>query len=130
MCVPRTDNHSSTHIGVQPSYLFQKQTSTRAGFYIAKWFNYIFNKILWRNVYSEVITNLIISKKIARFYQPVKEGPQKCLYISNYPGLATFHLSSKSKSNRMFKIVFQLFNPALFSERARFCPQFTRMLCY
>ena len=34
--------------------------------------------ILRRNGYPEVIINLTISKKIARFYQPVKEGPQKC----------------------------------------------------
>ena len=35
--------------------------------------------ILRQNCYSEVIISLTISKKIARFYQPVKEGPQKCL---------------------------------------------------
>ena len=31
-----------------------------------------------QNCYSEVTMSSTISKKIARFYQPVKEGPQKC----------------------------------------------------
>ena len=34
--------------------------------------------ILRQNGYPEGMINSTISKKIARFYQPVKEGPQKC----------------------------------------------------
>ena len=82
--------------------------------------------ILRQNDYLEVIINSTISKKIARLSKKVHKN---VLFISNYPGLATFRSSSKSKSNLMLKIVFQLLNPALFSKRARFCPQFTRMLC-
>ena len=87
--------------------------------------------ILRQNGYPEVIINSTISKKIARFYEPVKEGPQKCLVYLKLPwiGNISFRSSSKSKSNRMFKIVFQLFTPALSSKRTRFCPHFTRMLC-
>ena len=58
-----------------------------------------------------------------------KKVRKNVLLISNYLGLGTFCLSSKSKSNLMFKIVFRLLNPALFSKRPTFCPQFTRMLC-
>ena len=34
--------------------------------------------LLQQNGYPEVLINSTISKKIARFYQPVKEDPRKC----------------------------------------------------
>ena len=62
--------------------------------------------ILRQNDYPEVIINSTISKKIARFYQPVKENPQKCPVYLKFPGLATFRSSSKSKSNLTLKLFF------------------------
>ena len=45
-----------------------------------------------------------------------KKIHKNVLFISNYSALATFRSSLKIKSNLMFKIVFQLLNPALFSQ--------------
>ena len=55
--------------------------------------------IMRRNVYPKVPINSTISKKIARFYQPIKEGPQNIPLILNYQGWASFRSRSKSKSN-------------------------------
>ena len=105
------------------SYLFYKQTSTRTRFHM------LHLAAIW---YLKRKINSTISKKIACFYQPViDQDLQQCrVYLTvNYPGLATFRSSSKSKSNLMYKIIFQPSSLALFSKRARFYPQFTRMLC-
>ena len=58
-----------------------------------------------------------------------KKVRKNVLFILNYPGLATLRSSSKSKSNLMFKIVFQLLNFALFCKHAMFYPHFTWMQC-
>ena len=57
--------------------------------------------ILRRNGYPEVIINLTIFKKIARFYQPVKEGPQKCPAYLKLPWIGSISLKFEKqvKSN-------------------------------
>ena len=54
-----------------------------------------------QNGYSEVIINSTISKKIARFYQPVKEGPQKCPVYLKLPWIGNISLKFEKqvKSN-------------------------------
>ena len=57
--------------------------------------------ILRRNGYSEVIINSTISKKIARFYEPVNEGPQKCpVYLKlHWIGNISLKFEKQVKSN-------------------------------
>ena len=85
--------------------------------------------ILRQNGYLEVIINLTISKKIARFYQPVKEGPQKRPVYLKLPWIGNILLKFEKQVKSNVKLVFQQLNPAFFSKRARFCPQFTRIPC-
>ena len=57
--------------------------------------------IFRQNGYPEVIINLTISKKIARFYQPVKEGPLKCPAYLKLPWIGNISLKFEKqvKSN-------------------------------
>ena len=57
--------------------------------------------ILRRNGYSEVIINSTISKKIARFCEPVNEGPQKCPVYLKLPWIGNISLKFEKqvKSN-------------------------------
>ena len=49
--------------------------------------------------YLEVIINSTISKKIACFYQPVKEGPQKCPVYIKLPWIG--NLSTMRKASQI-----------------------------
>ena len=53
--------------------------------------------ILRRNGDSEVIINSTISKKIARFYEPVNEGQQKCLVYLKLPWIGNISLKFKKQ---------------------------------
>ena len=57
--------------------------------------------ILRQNGFSEIIINSTISKKIARFYQPVKESPQKCPVYLKLPWIRNISLKfgKQVKSN-------------------------------
>ena len=62
--------------------------------------------ILRQNGYPEVIINSTISKKIARFYQPVKEGPQKCPVYLKLPWIGNISLKFEKQVNADVKICF------------------------
>ena len=85
--------------------------------------------ILRQNGYPDVIINSTISKKIARFCEPVNKGPQKYLVYLKLPWIGNISLRFDEQVKSNVQNFLQLFNPALSSKRARVCPYFTRMLC-
>ena len=62
--------------------------------------------ILRQNDYPEVISNLTISQKTVRFYQNVKESPQKCPVYLKLPWIGIILLQFEIKSNLMWQLFF------------------------
>ena len=77
--------------------------------------------ILRQNGYTEVIINSIILKKIARFYQPVKEGPQNCLLYLKLPLIGNISLKFEKQIKSHVQNCFSAVEPrAVFQTRKIF----------
>ena len=78
--------------------------------------------ILRRNSYPEVIINWIISKKIAHFYQSVKEGPQKCPAYLKLPWIGRISLKFEKQVKSNVKNCFLAVEPRVIFQTRKILP--------
>ena len=95
--------------------MFHKQTSTRTGL------NTIYC-ILRQNGYPEVIINSTIFKKIARFYQPVEEGPQKCSVYLKLPCIGNISIKFEKQVNSTVQNCFSAVEPRVIFQTCKILP--------
>ena len=75
-----------------------------------------------QNGYSEVIINSTISKKIARSYQPVKEGPQKCPVYLKLPWIGNISLKFEKQVKSNVQNCFSAVEPRAFFQTRKILP--------
>ena len=80
--------------------------------------------ILRRNGYSEVIINSTISKKVARFHEPVNEGPQKCHVYLILPWIGNISLKFKKQVKSNVQNCFSAVQPRVIFQTCRILPSF------
>ena len=78
--------------------------------------------ILRQNGYPEVIINSTISKKIARFHQPVKEGPQKCPVYLKLPWIGNMSLKFEKQVKSNVKNCFSAVEPRVIFQTRKILP--------
>ena len=69
-----------------------------------------------------LISNSTISKKIARFYQPVKEGPQKCPVCLRLPWIGNISLKFEKQVKSNVKNCFSAVEPRVIFQTRNILP--------
>ena len=80
--------------------------------------------ILRQNGYPEVIINSTISKKIVRFYEPVKEGPQKCLVYLKLPWIDSISHKFEKQVKSNVQNCFSAIQPRVVFQTSKILPSF------
>ena len=75
-----------------------------------------------RNGYPEVIIISTISKKIARFYQPVKEGPQNCPVYLILPWIGNISLKFEEQVKSDVQNCFSAVEPRVVFQTRKILP--------
>ena len=78
--------------------------------------------ILRQNGYPEVIINSTISKTTARFYQPVKEGSQKCPVYLNLSWISNILLKFEKQVKSNVKNCFSAVEPHVIFQTRKILP--------